>query len=154
MTTHCCLNLILSRSHLEINNIEYIAPVGVSDHSLLVFHMNDDGAILSVDLTRKKIFHNSDYDKANRKFKLCNWENEQRRLGRELEDFPAELQHCCVFLYPLMSSRKPTNEMEAQVDDLESWRKFREKKQPGRTISSRGSRIRTKHTVKRAASPP
>ena len=70
------LDLVLSRSELEVIDLEYLSPVGSSDHCILSFRFTIDHGDHQgqMDGQDKRNFHKGDYELASTMFDEVNWE--------------------------------------------------------------------------------
>ena len=68
------LDLIFSKNYLDVENIQYLPPVGKSHHSVLYFEFLLEGnAIEMVDESLRFSHHKGDYKKAGDMFKAIDW---------------------------------------------------------------------------------
>ena len=70
------LDLVLTRNELEVTELEYVAPIGSSDHCVLSFLFSIEGVTCSYKHNqRRRNFQKGDYAKASKMFDDVNWEN-------------------------------------------------------------------------------
>lgn len=71
------LDLVFSKNELEIESINYHAPIGKSDHASLAFDFTLEGSVDQVDeVTGRKKYFKADYTKIKHELCMINWEAE------------------------------------------------------------------------------
>ena len=89
------LDLVLTRNELEVTKLEYVAPIGSSDHCLLSFLFSIEGATCSYNHTPRRNFQKGNYAKASKIFDDVNWENilSQKRVNDAWDIFLTHYQN-------------------------------------------------------------
>ena len=69
------LDLIITKNELDIENLQYLAPLGNSHHSVLVFKLVIEGSVMEmVDESFRFSHHKGNYIEAENMFANIEWE--------------------------------------------------------------------------------
>ena len=68
--------MIFTKNHLDVENLQYLAPLGNSHHSVLKFEIIIEGSVVEVvDESLRFCHQKGDYVEAENIFKLVDWDN-------------------------------------------------------------------------------
>ncbi|KAK4305275.1 hypothetical protein Pmani_022834 [Petrolisthes manimaculis] len=138
--TPALLDLILTRGELEVDNLEYKAPLGTSDHSTLIFNFLVEGDPDISLPNPKRCFYKGDYIRAKEMFSSVDWEGEFRdknvegKWGAFLSHYDRIVQECVPLqvVTPVGNKMKPkwmTNNVINKIRLKEaSWIRYRQKR--------------------------
>ena len=136
------LDLIITKNNLDIENLLYLAPLGNSHHSVLVFELLLEGSVIEVvDESVRYCHHKGDYGKANDMFEIIEWDDmSEKEACHMFNDFS---NHCntvineCVPTYRQKNSIKRPKWMTSEV-----WQHLTAKERAWKRLRSRKNRIR------------
>ena len=72
------LDLVLTKDLLEVEDIQYRAPIGSSDHCVLNFDILVDGEEIQAEASHRRNFIKGDFVKAAEMFRAINWHSDLR----------------------------------------------------------------------------
>ncbi|XP_076038458.1 uncharacterized protein LOC143023740 [Oratosquilla oratoria] len=137
------LDLIFTKKECEVEDLEYLAPLGLSKHAVLSFKfISETNALLEEDRTMKLNYHKADKMKMKHLFGEIEWKELLRgkTTGEKWNTFKEKYNQIikeCVPTYKAPSkSRKPkwmTRRVLNALDKKEAaWQRYRARKTPRR----------------------
>ena len=157
-----CLDLIFTKNDLDVENIRYLASLGNSHHSVIVFSLVIEGSIIEVvDESLRYCHHKGDYVEADNMFEVIDWdmllpeENEASLMYTKFSSQCDVVIDKCIPKYPICNKvRRPkwmTAEVRKQLSNKErAWNRLRARKTARRKENYKQERNKTTDMVRKA----
>ena len=155
------LDLIFSKSDLDVENLRYIAPLGNSHHSVLIFELIIEGNVVEVvDESLRYSHHKGDYVKADGLFDEMDWDallldNEASHMYLDFSSQCSLVIDECVPKYKQSSGVKRPKWMNSEVwqplsAKERAWKRLRARKTGIRKDKYREERNKATELVRKA----
>ena len=137
------LDLILTKNDLEVENLRYLAPIGSSHHSVLLFELVVEGSVVEmVDESLRYSHYKGDYVKADSMFKETDWDSllSDNQASQMYYDFSSRCSQVideCVPKYKKKNGVRKPKWMTSEV-----WKQLSAKERAFKRLRSRKTGIR------------
>ena len=137
------LDLIFTKNELDIENLNYLSPLGNSHHSVLNFELIVEGNVVDVvDESLRYSHHKGDYVKASSLFNSTNWDfllagDDPEQMYINFLDLCITIIQACVPTYSQKNSIKRPRWMTTDV-----WKQLSAKERAWKRLKSRKTGIR------------
>ena len=140
------LDLILSKNEFDVENLNYISPIGNSHHAVLAFDLVVECNVVElVDESLRYSHHKGDYVKASSLFNSTNWDtqisdHDPSQMYTEFSDICSNVVEECVPKYSLKIGVKRPKWMTSEV-----WNQLNAKERAWKRLRCRKTSVRQEH---------